>query len=203
MAQNKFLKHTLATLAVAAVAAGLLTSAGAFKDPKADQKTASAKLAATCGIAYDKAVYTELYGMVDKQAASLDRLGLGNTKADVCAALTSVVAAKTDKKVDFVQYDHASKVTRAVLAAAVLFQTSHQDAKLNRDTVRSLADAFDVSPMRAHTFKAGTAKPEVIRDEAIGFMQTELALAGKGDLDSTAIKDKEFSSFVYNLNLSP
>lgn len=200
MAQNKFLKNTLAGLAVAAVAAGLLTSAGAFDGP-GGKNTASGRLAATCGITYDKAVYTELHKQIEPQAVALQKLGLGDTKDDVCAAVRTVVDDKQTK--DYVVYDHSTKVTRAVLAAALMYQASHQEAKLSKDTVRSLGNAFEVGSLYDAPFKKGTATPALIRDEGVAFITMNLALAGKGDLDSSSMKNKDFGTYVYDLNLSP
>ncbi len=200
---KKFLHASLASIALAAVAASLFSISGAADGPATSKTSPSGKLAQTCGVEYDKAAYKELHSVFDKQAKALDKLGLGSTSADVCAQVTAVAKAKKDDKVDFVQYANTTYNARAILSAAVLYQTSLLGANIDKPTLNAVGQALDVPVARIAKWTPGASVQKSVLEEGKAFISSNLALGDRGDIDATALKDPKFSSYVYNLNLSP
>lgn len=203
MFNKKFLHGTMASIAAAAIAASLLTVSGAVDVPHLNKNTASGKLAVTCGVAYDKAAFKELHSVFEKQAVALEKLGMGNTKADVCAEVVKVANAKMDPKIDYVQYANTSYGAHAAVGAAILYRTSVLGASLDKATMKTVGEALEVSPKTVAGWKAGLEGQKQVKEHAKGFIINTLAMAGRGDIDSSSIKDPQFSSYVYNLNLAP
>ncbi len=200
---KKFLQASLASIALAAVAASLFSLSGAADGPAASKTSATGKLAQTCGVEYNKEVYKELYNVFDKQAKALEKLGLGSTSADVCAQVIAVAKTKTDDKTDFVQYANATYNARAVLGAAVLYRTSLLGANIDKPTLNAVGNALDVPAARIAKWTAGSSAQKNVLDEGKAFVTSNLALGDRGDIDVTALKDPKLASYVYNLNLSP
>ena len=203
MFNKKFLYSSLASIAVAAVAASLLTVAGAIDVPQVNKATASGKLATVCGVAYDQAAYKELHSVLQKQAVALEKIGMGATKADVCAEVVKVANAKLDSKVDYVQYSNIAHNAQAVTSAAILYRVSSLGATLNKSTMKAAGEAFEVPGKMLANWKAGSVGQAAIKKEGKAFISSTLAQANRGDIDSSSLKDPAFASYVYNLNLSP
>lgn len=203
MNNTTFFRGAMVSIAVAAVAASLLTVAGAIDVPHLNKTTASGKLAALCGVAYDKAAYKELHSVLENPAAALEKLGLGNTKADVCAEVVKIANAKADPKIDYAQYANAAYGAQAMVNAAVLYRASALGASIDKPTLTVVGKSLEVPTKTVASWKAGAAGQTAIKTEGKAFLSSTLAQAGRGDLDSTSLKDPAFSSFVYNLNLSP
>lgn len=203
MTNKKFFYGALGSIAVAAVAASLLTVAGAIDVPHLNTKTASGKLATMCGVAYDQAAYKELQSVFETQAVALAKIGLGTTKADVCNEVVKMANAKLDPKVDYVQYSNMAYNAQAVASAAILYRTSVLGAALDKGTLKVVGDAFEVPAKIVANWKAGIAGQKAIEKEGKAFLSTTLGQANRGDIDSSSLQDKKFASYVYNLNLSP
>lgn len=195
------LKTAIASIAVAAVAASILTTSGAVNVPAIDKMSDSGKLAQICGVEYDKSTYRELHHVLNKQAAAILNLGLGTTKDDVCTVVKEVVNNKTDKKVDTEDYAASAYIARATVGAAIVYQASIANKELTRENLYNMAIGLNVEHKGVNNWQPGRIKDNIIREAGIQFIKTNLNDAGRSDIDSSRMKDKGFSDFTYALNL--
>lgn len=201
MTNKTFLYGTMASVAAAAFAVSFSTESIAID--LSHVKKAADKLVTTCGVANDKAVRKETFAIFGKQAVALETLGLGNTQADVCGEIMKVANAVINPKVDGVEYGNTAYNARAVVSAAVLYRTSLLGAALDKATLKIVGEAVEVPGKIVDRWKAGSAGQAALRKEAKAFISNTLALAYKSDIDATSLKDRSFSSYVSDLNLSP
>lgn len=185
-------------VAVAAVAASLLTVAGAIDVTQLNKNTPSGKLATMCGVTYNKAVYHELRSVLDKQAQALEKLGLGDTKADVCAEVVKVANAKMDSKVDYEQYSHAAYSAQAIVGAAILYRTNALGTSLDKDTMHVVGAAFGAPAKFMANWKPGAEGQAAIQTEAKAFIGNALAETKRSEIDGTALENPKLAQFVYD-----
>lgn len=202
MSNKTFIRTALISIAVAATAASLFTVSGAMDASKASRETSSGKLAVVCGIAYDKKVFLELNDVFSKQATALNRLGLGSTKADVCAEVTNVANAKKENKINGIDYGNIAYNARAVLGAAVLYRSSLSGATLDKAALKDIGGAFDVTGKALAAWVPGKATPATIKEKGLSFIVENLALSSKSDMDLTDSKNEPFIDYVKSLNIS-
>lgn len=201
MSNKTLLRSSLMGLAAAAAAASLLTVSGAFDAPQSARNTPSGKLATVCSVPYDKAVFAELQTVFSKQAIALNRVGLGETKADVCTEVNKVANGKANPKTDAVEYGNTAYYARAVLGAAVLYRTNA--VTLDKAMLQDMGAAFGAEGKQLARWIPGKATPAMIKDAGVAFIGGDLAMGGKSDIDSSSLKNPKFASYVYDLNISP
>ena len=201
MTNKTFLYGTIASVAAAAFAVSFSTESIAIDLPRT--KKAADKLVTTCGVVNDKAVRKETFAIFGKQAVALETLGLGNTQADVCGEIMKVANTKINPKVDPLEYAKTAYSAQAVVSAAVLYRTSLLGAALDNATLKVVGEVVEVPEKIVDRWKAGSAGQAAFRKVAKDFIWSTLAEAYKSDIDVTSLKDRSFSSYVSDLNLSP
>lgn len=188
-------------LAVAGVAAGILTTSGAVKVP---EKVAPAtKLATQCQVPYDKQVYKELRNVFNKQADALNRLGLGTTEADVCNEVQRVASEKKNSSIQPHDYISGAHTARAVLSAAILYRVSLQEHDLSRSTLQSVGAAFEVPKTDMQVWTPEKMDSTIMNKAAIQSIRSNLFQTAQNDIAVTNMKDSKFGEYVYDLNIAP
>ena len=200
MTNKTFLHGTMTSVAAAAFALNFSTEAIAIDLPR--MKKAFDKLVTTCGVANDKAVRKELFAIFGKQAVALETLGMGNTQADVCGEIMKVANAVINPKVGGVEYSNTAYNAQAVVSAAVLYRTSLLGAALDKTTLKIVGEAVEAPGKIVDRWKAGSAGQATLRKVTKNFISSTLAYAYQSDIDVTSLKDRSFSSYVGDLNLS-